>query len=121
MSIFQNTPYHSSKINVVLLLYFLDLSSLQRQSEEGANMGFTGNINMTALLEILSCVASGKQVIHPSQVDVVQKAFMPSQDQITWATGLIEAFHEHQQLGKVWSHRIHIILYSNSYQYIINT
>ena len=56
---------------------------------------------MTALLEYFVSVPSGKQVIHPSQVDVVHKAFMPSQDQITWATGLIEAFHEHQQLGKV--------------------
>ena len=64
-------------------------------------MGFTGKYSVTALLEYLPFVPSGKQVIHPSQVDVVQKAFMPSQDQITWATGLIEAFHEHQQLGKV--------------------
>jgi len=46
-------------------------------------------------------VLPGKQVIHPSQVNVVQKAFMPSQDQIMWAKGLIEAFDKHDKLGKV--------------------
>ena len=51
-------------------------------------------------------------MIHPSQVDVVQKAFMPSQDQITWATGLIEAFHEYQQLGKVNASLCPVLLYS---------
>jgi len=40
-------------------------------------------------------------VIHPTQVGVVQEAFMPTQDQITWATGLIEEFDKHQKLGIV--------------------
>jgi len=43
----------------------------------------------------------GKQVIHPTQVGVVQEAFTPTQDQITWATGLIQEFDKHQKLGKV--------------------
>ena len=44
---------------------------------------------------------TGKQVIHPSQVPVVQRAFSPSQEQVQWASGLIQAFHQHQQSGKV--------------------
>ncbi len=44
---------------------------------------------------------TGKQVIHPDQVPVVQKAFSPSPTQTKWASELIEAFHHHQQTGKV--------------------
>ena len=54
------------------------------QSEEGARMGFTG-----------------KQVIHPSQISVVQTAFAPSPERMEWATELIAAFEAHQQSGKV--------------------
>lgn len=61
-----------------------DLEGLRSQAEQGARMGFTG-----------------KQVIHPSQVDVAQQAFTPSQEKIEWATGLIDAFEKHQQTGAV--------------------
>ena len=44
---------------------------------------------------------AGKQVIHPSQIPAVQAAFSPSPDQVMWASSLIEAFHRHQQSGKV--------------------
>lgn len=64
--------------------FIQDLEGLRVQSEQGARMGF-----------------SGKQVIHPSQVDVVQQAFTPSQEKIEWAMGLIEAFKKHQQTGAV--------------------
>ena len=53
-------------------------------SEEGARMGYTG-----------------KQVIHPNQVPIVRQAFSPSPERVKWATGLIEAFHDHQKSGKV--------------------
>lgn len=43
----------------------------------------------------------GKQVIHPSQIKVVQEEFAPSPERIKWATELIAAFEEHQKLGKV--------------------
>ena len=43
---------------------------------------------------------TGKQVIHPDQVGIVQEAFMPTQEQIEWATGLLEAFDVHQKVGK---------------------
>ncbi len=62
---------------------FKDLEGLRRQSEEGARMGFTG-----------------KQVIHPGQVPVVQAAFSPSQDKVEWATQLIKEFREHEGSGR---------------------
>lgn len=44
---------------------------------------------------------TGKQVIHPGQVPVVQEAFLPNERQIEWARGLLEAFESHQKSGKV--------------------
>ncbi|TRY64099.1 hypothetical protein TCAL_12594 [Tigriopus californicus] len=61
---------------------YKDLEGLKVQSAEGARMGFTG-----------------KQVIHPGQVSVVQAAFAPSQDRIEWATQLIKEFREHEANG----------------------
>ncbi|XP_061580644.1 citramalyl-CoA lyase, mitochondrial [Cololabis saira] len=60
-----------------------DVEGLRLQAREGALMGFTG-----------------KQVIHPLQVQVVQQEFSPSQDQVRWAEELITAFREHQEEGK---------------------
>jgi len=60
-----------------------DVEGLTEQCLEGALMGFTG-----------------KQCIHPSQVNIVQEAFTPSKTKIEWAHELIEAFTEHQQSGK---------------------
>ncbi len=60
------------------------MEGLKLQCEQGAKMGFTG-----------------KQVIHPGQVDVCQQAFTPSKDKIDWAIGLIDAFNHHQKSGAV--------------------
>ncbi|CAI9716959.1 citrate lyase subunit beta, mitochondrial [Octopus vulgaris] len=62
---------------------FKDLDSLKILCEEGARMGFTG-----------------KQVIHPSQIPIVQAAFSPSPEKVAWATELIKQFEEHQIQGK---------------------
>lgn len=43
----------------------------------------------------------GKQVIHPNQLPVVKASFSPKPEQVEWASGLIEAFHDHQKSGKV--------------------
>lgn len=59
------------------------MDGLLRQSVEGAQMGFTG-----------------KQVIHPSQIEIVQRAFSPSKEKIQWARELIQSFDTHQQSGK---------------------
>ncbi|CAB3396728.1 unnamed protein product [Caenorhabditis bovis] len=60
-----------------------DLDGLRRQCVEGRSWGFTG-----------------KQVIHPSQVPVVQEQFLPPKEKIEWAQELIHAFSEHEALGK---------------------
>jgi len=60
-----------------------DLEDLRAHCIEGAGMGF-----------------SGKQVIHPAQIPVVQEAFGPSAEKIEWAEELITAFTQHQQEGK---------------------
>lgn len=44
---------------------------------------------------------TGKQVIHPDQVQTVQETFVPTKAQIEWAEGLLESFKKHQQIGKV--------------------
>jgi len=43
---------------------------------------------------------SGKQIIHPNQVDVVQSAFTPDDETIERALRLITAFREHQKAGR---------------------
>ncbi len=75
--------YKLKAIDMVFIDY-KDLDGLRTQAEQGARMGFTG-----------------KQVIHPGQVDVVQRAFMPSEARIRWARGLVEAFNSHQMSGSV--------------------
>ncbi|GJQ73542.1 hypothetical protein Trydic_g13892 [Trypoxylus dichotomus] len=74
--------YGLQAIDMVYIMY-KDMDGLKKQSEEGARMGYTG-----------------KQVIHPAQVPIVQDAFMPSQTQVEWATDVIKAFEEHQKSGK---------------------
>jgi citrate lyase beta subunit len=43
---------------------------------------------------------TGKQVIHPRQIDPVASVFTPTDDAITGAQKLIDAFEEHQRSGK---------------------
>jgi len=66
---------------------------LRRQAEEGARWGFTG-----------------KQVIHPGQVDIVQAAFSPNRERVEWATELLREFEEQQQEGRgAFTFRGHMI------------
>ena len=62
---------------------YKDLNGLKQQSEEGASMGFTG-----------------KQAIHPTQIPIIQEAFCPSDDKITWAKELVAGFEQAQKEGK---------------------
>lgn len=73
------------KIQAIDMVYidYKDLKGLEEQSLQGARMGYTG-----------------KQVIHPNQLKVVNEAFTPSAERITWATDLITAFDQHQKGGK---------------------
>lgn len=70
-----------------------DMEGLIRQSVEGAQMGYTG-----------------KQVIHPMQIEAVQNAFSPSEEKIEWARQLVDAFDAHQRAGQgAFTFRGHMI------------
>ena len=62
---------------------FKDLNHLRVQANQGAKMGF-----------------AGKQVIHPDQVQPVQEAFTPSEEQINQAKKLMEDFNLQQAAGR---------------------
>lgn len=62
---------------------FKDLDILKQDARAGAQMGYTG-----------------KQVIHPAQVDAVQEAFTPSPAELRAAQELVAAFEIHQKEGK---------------------
>ena len=44
---------------------------------------------------------TGKQIIHPGQIDIVQNAFMPCHNRINWATELLDEYENFQAKGKV--------------------
>lgn len=48
---------------------------------------------------------TGKQVIHPNQIETVQESFLPALATVEWAKGLLDAFEEHQATGKVRSEK----------------
>ncbi|MBP9041279.1 MAG: CoA ester lyase [Anaerolineaceae bacterium] len=62
---------------------YSDLALLERECREGAELGFTG-----------------KQVIHPAQVEIVQAAFTPSAKLIEYARRVMEAAQEAMREGK---------------------
>jgi citrate lyase beta subunit len=62
---------------------FRDRESLRLEAEQGAGWGF-----------------SGKQVIHPNQVPVVQEAFTPSVEEVDYAKRVVETFEASQREGK---------------------
>ncbi len=67
----------------IVTIDFKDPEALRREALFGAALGF-----------------SGKQVIHPSQVEPVQAAFTPSDQAIAYARRVVEAFEENQQAGR---------------------
>lgn len=62
---------------------FRDPQGLAAEAARGAGMGF-----------------SGKQVIHPAQVEPVQSAFTPSEAEITYARQVLQAAGEHFDHGR---------------------
>lgn len=66
-------------------MVFVDLNDLQGLEEEcrfARQLGF-----------------SGKTIIHPRQVEVVNRIFAPSPEEIDWALRLSQAFEAHQSAG----------------------
>jgi citrate lyase beta subunit len=62
---------------------FKDLTALRLEAESGAGMGFTG-----------------KQIIHPAQVEPVQTAFTPAGEAVARARRIVEGFAASQKEGK---------------------
>jgi citrate lyase beta subunit len=62
---------------------FRDTEGLRAEAQQGARLGF-----------------SGKQIIHPNQVEPVQAAFTPSDDAIEYAQRVVRAFSASQKEGK---------------------
>jgi citrate lyase beta subunit len=60
-----------------------NLDGLRKESQEAARMAY-----------------SGKQIIHPNQVEPVQEAFTPSDEAIAHARRVVEADAQHQDEGK---------------------
>jgi citrate lyase beta subunit len=74
--------YDLQPIDIVTIDY-KDLDALKVESEFGARLGF-----------------SGKQIIHPNQVQAVQEAFTPSAEAIAYARRIVETFEASQKEGK---------------------
>ena len=62
---------------------FRDVEGLRAEAEQGARLGF-----------------SGKQIIHPNQVEATQAAFTPSGEAIEYAQRVVRAFSASQKEGK---------------------
>ena len=67
----------------IVYIDFKDADGLRAEAEQGAGFGF-----------------SGKQVIHPNQVQVTQEAFTPSAKMIEEARRIVETFEASQKEGK---------------------
>ncbi|HRJ74984.1 MAG TPA: CoA ester lyase, partial [Anaerolineales bacterium] len=67
----------------IVTIDYKDEENLKRESDFGARLGF-----------------SGKQIIHPVQVAVVQKAFTPSEEEIAYAKRIVETFEASQKEGR---------------------
>jgi len=67
----------------IVFIDFKDSEGLRIEAEQGAGFGF-----------------SGKQIIHPNQVQVTQEAFTPSDEAIEYAKRVVESFEASQKEGK---------------------
>lgn len=67
----------------IVFIDFKDPDGLRAEAEQGARFGF-----------------SGKQIIHPNQVQVTQEAFTPSDEAIEYAKRIVESFKSSQKEGK---------------------
>ncbi len=67
----------------MVFIDFKDKEGLRLEAEQGAGWGF-----------------SGKQVIHPNQVPIVQKAFTPSDEEVRYAKRVVDTFDASQREGR---------------------
>jgi len=67
----------------IVTIDYRDIESLRAEAEFGARLGY-----------------SGKQIIHPAQVEPVQIAFTPNDEAITYARRIVETFEASRKEGK---------------------
>jgi citrate lyase beta subunit len=67
----------------IVTIDFKDIAALRAESEFGARLGY-----------------SGKQIIHPAQVEPVQTAFTPNDEAIAQAKRIVETFEASQKGGR---------------------
>lgn len=67
----------------MVYLDFHDQTGLEAEARQGAQMGY-----------------EGKQIIHPNQIEPTQRLFTPSEDEISHARRVVEAFEQHQSAGR---------------------
>jgi citrate lyase beta subunit len=67
----------------IVAIDYRDIEALRAESEFGARLGY-----------------SGKQIIHPAQVEPVQAAFTPNDETIAHAKRIVETFEASQKEGK---------------------
>jgi len=79
------TACAANELQAIDMVYidFRDVEGLQLEAQEGARLGF-----------------SGKQIIHPNQVEPVQEAFTPSDEAIEYAQRVARAFSASQKEGR---------------------
>ena len=79
------TACAANELQAIDMVYidFRDTEGLRFEAEQGARLGF-----------------SGKQIIHPNQVEVVQEAFTPSAVAIEYAQRVVAAFAASQKEGR---------------------
>ncbi|RMX51009.1 hypothetical protein pdam_00013926 [Pocillopora damicornis] len=53
-----------------------------------------------AFKDVIRVLCRGKQIIHPGQIEIVNKAFSPSEEKVKWARDLVNAFEEQERVGK---------------------
>jgi citrate lyase beta subunit len=79
------TACAANELQAIDMVYidFRNVEGLRLEAEQGARLGF-----------------SGKQIIHPNQVEAVQAAFTPSEEAIEYAQRVVRAFAASQKEGK---------------------
>lgn len=67
----------------MVFIDFNDDAGLEQECLHGRQLGF-----------------AGKQVIHPKQIEIVNRCFTPSAEEITWARRVVDAFRASQHAGR---------------------
>lgn len=62
---------------------FRDMKALEEESKVGVQLGFTG-----------------KQVIHPAQIDIVNKSFSPDSEALKLAEAIVQQYELHSGEGR---------------------